>query len=269
MPIPDTLIAPTGYNRLKLCKHGYMLYNINDAYIGKSLDAYGEFTELELALLTQIVRPGDVVLDVGANIGTHTVPFAKWVGPEGLVVAIEPQRLAHQTLCANVALNSLTNVQALRAAVGAEPGALLVPPLSPEKVNNFGALTLGTFTRGEAVNQITLDSLALDQCRLIKMDIEGMERLALIGGQQTIARLRPFLYVENEREEESGPLLRVLDDLGYDLYWHVVPYFHRQNFFGNPENIWGQNLVGRNMIGVPKEVPQTMQGFERVEVPST
>ena len=55
-------------------------------------------------------RDGYISLDVGANIGCHTVPFAKLVGESGRVVAFEPQRLVFQNLCANLALNALTNV---------------------------------------------------------------------------------------------------------------------------------------------------------------
>jgi hypothetical protein len=66
------------YNQLKECRHGRMLYNINDKYVGRSLDVYGEFCEAELTLLKSFVRPSDIIIEVGANIGTHTVPFAQW-----------------------------------------------------------------------------------------------------------------------------------------------------------------------------------------------
>ena len=85
----------------KRCRHGLFAYNVNDSFIGRSLDLYGEWCEAELAILGQILRPGDTALDVGANIGTHAVFFANAVGPKGGVHAVEPQRNAHQLLCAN------------------------------------------------------------------------------------------------------------------------------------------------------------------------
>ena len=102
-------LLTVGFNRLKACRHGWMLYNVNDIYIGRSLDLYGEYSEGEIALFRQFLRPGDVVVEIGAHIGTHTVFFAKTVGPTGVVFAFEPQRVVHQTLCANIALNSLSN----------------------------------------------------------------------------------------------------------------------------------------------------------------
>ena len=71
------------YNHLKDCRHGRMLYNINDKYVGRSLDVYGEFCEAELTLLQPFVRPTDIIIEVGANIGTHTVPFAQWTSGGG------------------------------------------------------------------------------------------------------------------------------------------------------------------------------------------
>ena len=114
-------------NAVKVCRYGTMAYNINDRYLGRSLELYSEFSEGEVALFRQVVRPGDVVLDVGANIGAHTLFFARQVGPTGEVVTVEPQRVLFQTLCANLALNSVTNVWALPYAVGAVEGSLLIP----------------------------------------------------------------------------------------------------------------------------------------------
>src|SRR5579862_896137 len=99
------------FNRLKDCRHGRMLFNVNDQYVGRSLDLYGEYSEGEIDFFKQVVQPGDTVLEIGANIGSHTVFFAKAVGREGTVQAFEPQRLIFQTLCANIALNNLENVK--------------------------------------------------------------------------------------------------------------------------------------------------------------
>ena len=87
-----------------------MLYNEHDIYIGRSLDLYGEFSEGECDVFRQLIQPGWTVLELGANIGSHTVFLAKRVGPSGRVIAFEPQRIVFQTLCANIALNNLLNV---------------------------------------------------------------------------------------------------------------------------------------------------------------
>ena len=135
--------------------------------------SWGEFSEGEVDLFRQVLRPGALVVEAGANIGAHTVPIAKLIGPTGHVWAFEPQRIVHQTLCANIALNSLTNVTALWAAVGREAGQLLVPTIDYARDNNFGGLGLEGRTQGEPVSVLTIDSLRLPRLDLLKADVEG------------------------------------------------------------------------------------------------
>ena len=114
------------FNRLIKARNGFLLYNKNDMYIGKSIEKYGEFSQLEARVFEQICKDGDVVFEVGANIGTHTVTLAKLVG-EGFVIAFEPQRLVFQSLCANLAINSISNVYAYQEAISDENGSILIP----------------------------------------------------------------------------------------------------------------------------------------------
>jgi FkbM family methyltransferase len=235
-------------------------------YIGRSLDLYGEFSEGEVELFRQMAKPGNVVVEVGANIGAHTVFFGRHVGSRGRVLAFEPQRVVFQTLCANVALNSLTNVECYQQAVGDLPGSVLVPQLDYTQENNYGGLELGNFTQGDSVPVVTLDSLQLSRLNVLKIDVEGMEHSVLQGAQDTLARCRPILYVENDREDRSDQLIRLLDSLEYNLYWHTPPLFNPHNFAGNATNVFGQ-IISKNMIGVHRTVPQKLDGFPSVAVP--
>ena len=87
---------------VKPCKYGDMAYNANDTIIGRSLDTYGEYAEAELALASQILRPGSKIIDGGANIGIHSVFYSKLVGPEGEVYAFEPSHLNYFFLVTNI-----------------------------------------------------------------------------------------------------------------------------------------------------------------------
>ena len=254
------------FNHQKACRYGHMLYNVHDRYVGRSLDLYGEFSEGEVVLFRQLVKAGDIVVDVGANIGTHTVFFSQQVGPAGRVLAFEPQRIVFQTLCANLALNSVTNVWAYPDAVGAEQGELFVPVLDHRRENNFGGLSLGAHADGEPVPVVTLDSLRVARCDLIKIDVEGMERAVLTGAANHVTRFRPVLYVENDRAERSADLIRLIDELGYAMYWHCPPLFNPQNYFGNPVNVFG-DIVSANMVCVHRSAPIDVEGFRAVRVP--
>src|SRR5436305_1964678 len=81
--------------------------------------------------------------------GAHTIWFAQAVAPNGVVLAFEPQRLVYQTLCANIAVNSLKNVVCHQVAVGDEEGELTVPVLDPMSPGNFGGLEIQGHETGE------------------------------------------------------------------------------------------------------------------------
>lgn len=228
--------APTlpGFNKLVKGRYGYFLYNENDIYVGRAMRDYGEYSEFELNFLRQIVRAGDGVVEVGANIGSHTVPLAQLVGKAGRVVAIEAQRVVFQTLCANLALNSIVNVDALHAAAGAAPGVLAIPDIDYAREANFGGVSVNKFASGRKVPVVTLDdAIDIPRLKLIKIDVEGMEGEVLTGTRKLIEAHKPFLYVENDRVEQSPALIRQLMDYGYRLWWHMPPLFNPKNFLAN------------------------------------
>lgn len=241
---------------VKRCRHGLFMYNRNDQFIGRSLDLYGQWCEFEVQVVAHFLRPGDTAIDVGANIGTHTVAFAEFVGPSGLVHAFEPQRRNFHMLAGNVALNTLENVVCHHKAVGDADGEIVSPPLPrPDMSFNFGGVALAhAAAGGECVPQVRLDSLDLAACRLIKIDTEGMEPQVLDGALDLIARCRPLLYVENSEPGASKPLAQRLDALGYVARWSMFPYFDPNNFYANSVNIWQGVLPAANLICAPKEM---------------
>jgi FkbM family methyltransferase len=266
MPDPVTIhqILPPGcFNEIAICRHGPMLYNRHDQYVGASLRKYGEFSPGESEVFRALLAPGMTVVEVGANVGAHTVELSRLVGPGGAVHAFEPQRIVFQTLCANLALNGCANVFAHHAAVGAVPGEIAVPFLPPDQPANFGGLSLLGSTWGESVPLRTLDTLGLAACHMVKLDLEGMEIEALQGGAGLVRRFRPTLYVENDRQERAGALIELLLSWRYRLYWHNPPLFTPNNFAGDAENIFG-TLVSINMLAIPAERNITVQGLPEV-----
>jgi FkbM family methyltransferase len=254
------------FNVVKRCRDGLMAFNRNDMYIGRSLELYGEYSAGERKVFTDLIKPGMTVLDVGANIGVFTLPMARAVGAGGTVIAFEPQRISFQTLCANVALNSLINVDCRCNAVGRRPGTVTVPMLDPNATQNFGGLSLEGREQGLPVDVITIDGLKLGQCHFMKIDVEGMEEDVIRGGDRTIRSHRPLMYVENDRAAKSDALVRAIDRLGYRMFWHRAIMFNPDNFAGNRENVFGP-LVSLNMLCVPAERNPNVN-LSAVEVPA-
>lgn len=234
-----------------------MLYSLNDRYLGEALHHYGEYGELELEILLQALRPDDVVVEAGANIGTLTIPLARAV-PRGIIYAFEPQRLTFQILSANVALNGLTNVHTRHAALGKVAGKIAVPVLDPMVSQNFGGLSLLGSNQGEPVPVETIDGLDLKACRLIKADVQGMELDVIGGASETIKRCRPALYVENEQPNLATELVSLIQGFGYDTWEHFPRLYNPDNHFGVTEDLW-PGIVSVNMFCLPAEMKARVQ----------
>jgi FkbM family methyltransferase len=170
-------------------------------------------------------------------------------------------------LCANVALNELFNVRTYHCAVGREAGTVIVPPLDYTATLNFGGVSLRRSGVGEEVPVWKLDALPLQALRMLKVDVEGMELEVLEGARQTIRRFRPFLYVENDRKARSEDLIRLISDLGYDMWWHLPELYNPHNFAGREINIIA-GIVSVNMLCFPQETATKVTGLQRVAGPS-
>ncbi len=226
-----------------------MAYIKDDLYVGRSLGYYGEYSEEEINLFRQIVSPEMTVLDVGANIGAFTI----WFGQNCKAVhAFEPQRIIFQILCTNIILNGLSNVFAHHAGVAREGGERQVPLLDMGQPNNHGALSLVEGDDGEPTRMLAIDDMRLNSVGLIKVDVEGMEIDVLEGAKETIARCRPLLYVEVDRDRTKESVPGFLEQAGYVCHMHTPHLFNKDNFRGEESNIFG--IAGSfNMLAIPGE----------------
>ena len=245
--------------------------NANDSFVGKSVEIYGEWSHGEVEALAVLLRPDQNVVEVGANIGAHTVFLARDVCPAGTVYAFEPRRLVFQMLCANLAVNSLANVHAFQMALGRErqvlrEGAL---PLEGNGATNLGGHALGSLPgEAETIEVRPLDEMlaSLPRIALLKADVEGHEQAVLEGARQLIARDRPILYLENDRPAESPALIRAGMELDYLMWWHTVPLFRPQNLARTQANIFG-NVHSFNMLCLPRENGPRVNGLQPVTGP--
>lgn len=250
-------------------KHGLMLVNRNDYYMGQSLLVYGECSELEFMFLRTLAKNPGLVVEVGANMGIHTLPLGAALAQEGRTLyAFEPQPVIFQQLCANLALNGLTNVRAFPYACGSKNGALMFDIPDYTKFGNFGSTHLkeveGGGSKQEIVQCVRLDDLLAEgQVGLMKIDVEGLELEVLKGCEGLLARCHPFLYVENDRLEQSPELIQWLFDHEYRLWWHIPPLYNPQNYRGVAENRYG-TVHSLNMLGIHKSVQVRLDGMIEV-----
>jgi FkbM family methyltransferase len=248
---------------MKECKHGTFILNAYDMDISEHMRLYGEWAESELELFTQIIKEGDIVLDVGANIGAFTVPLAKKVGSRGRVHAFEPQALINQRLNANLVINGLENVHVYHAAVGNHAGKISVPQLNYSVDSNFGGLSLAAPIAGQtnewsySVTLLTLDSINFynpytgkDCPTFIKMDVEMMEKSVLEGAVNLLQRCKPMIHAENNHENTTAALVEQLYSMDYVPFWDIKANYNPK-FQGIVPDITN-GYHNMNMLCIPR-----------------
>ncbi|MFM9105683.1 MAG: FkbM family methyltransferase [Chloroflexota bacterium] len=166
----------------------------DDREIGMWLRDRGTWGEGESRFMRDLVRPGMMVLDVGANLGYCSVLLSQLVGAGGSVLAIEAEPGNASLLRANLALNGAGNVEALAVAAHRERTTVSMALFDPGNLGGFQF----THGAGVAVPAWPLDDL-LDPdvpVGFIKVDVEGADHLAVAGLSRTIRRWRPAVLVE-------------------------------------------------------------------------
>jgi FkbM family methyltransferase len=161
---------------------------------------------------------GVVALDGGANIGVHTIEWAKMMTGWGQVAAVEAQERVFYALAGNITLNNCFNACAIHAALSDQNGLIEMPIPDYTVPGSLGGLELDKIDWTSHIGQkiverapvraLTIDSLKLERLDLLKLDIEGMEMKALAGAEKTVEAYKPLLHIEHIKtgEDENAGL---------------------------------------------------------------
>lgn len=211
------------YNVIATTDIGTFIVNRHDTGVGKQLLDNGIYEQGELALLRKVVlalreqRGSLTFLDVGANIGIHSVHLAPLLGPHGRVHAFEAQRIVFNMLAGNVALSSNENIYCHHCAVGRSVGEIDIPQFDYASPLAVGSIEFGEHqdefigqarrhdpARQERVRMVAIDDFRFHHADLIKIDVEGMELDALEGSRTLIERSFPVLFVEFLKSDRAA-----------------------------------------------------------------
>ena len=232
---------------LAATEHGTMIVNRfdyhhadNRAYgVGFQLLSSAVYEPFETAHAVRLLAArrahfgdGVVAIDCGANVGVHTLEWARSMTGWGSVIAIEAQERIFYALAGTIALNNCFNARAIFAAVAATDGTMRVPTPDYLEPGSFGSLELRQSDHNEFIGQtidysgeklteirmLAIDSLGLARLDLIKIDVEGMEIEALEGARQIITRCLPIILVEHLKVGREA-LVAALTQHGYRLYY--------------------------------------------------
>jgi len=188
---------------------------------GRRLYGYG-FCEPAASAMQSLLRPGDVVIDGGANIGLYTVLAAACVGRHGQVIACEPSPATMTLLRANVKHNRFDWVEVREVALAEARGRLTMHTFEPGSGYSSFAPALTLDGDRIDVEVTTLDDLAATLDRsvsLVKLDVEGAELRALHGASELLRVARPDFLIELEPQHlaRQGSSVAELQDLFEDV----------------------------------------------------
>lgn len=249
------------------CRWGKQLIYDTDMWFWRLLTEYGDYNRGEEMLFRSTISEGATVIEAGAHAGCHTMTLSEIVGKHGTVMAFEPQPPIYWQLCGTIAINDVKNVIPMHAALGEGNGTIGVPAFDYSVDQNFGGMSLRDVPPNVPCANIpllTIDALRLPRLDFIKIDVEGFETAVLRGGRETIARHRPYLYVEIDREDQRAETVQTMLDMGYKVFEHHPHLYSPDNFKGNPNNFC-PNVVSMMAFGVPDErefvtdLPRIMQ----------
>lgn len=194
------------YSTSVITNYGVISYNVNEDGIGGVLQT-GILWDQDIIenKLSKYIKMSKTILDIGAHIGCHTIAYTK-INPNCFIHSFEMQSEMFYYLDKNIRENNISNVKIYNNAVGNKIGEFEteiklrdggyykpVKYFTNDKFN-FGGLGLGI--GGSKVNMITIDSLNLESCDFIKIDVEGFEYGVILGALETIKKFKPIIFYE-------------------------------------------------------------------------
>ena len=235
-----------------------MIVNRNDFHrtkngtygVGMQILTNSSYDQMEVNLATRLIekrrqhyKDGVIALDCGANIGVHTIEWAKNMTEWGEVFSFEPQEKIYYALSGNIAINNCFNVTAKNVALGSVIGKIEIPRPNYHKPSSFGSLELKKKKNNEFIGQeidyqntkkidmLSIDSLKLKRIDFIKIDVEGMEEEVLKGSTTSIYRFFPIFLIEHIKSDINS-LKNFLEKKNYEIF-----------------------VVGMNILAIHKEDP--------------
>jgi len=228
-------------------RYGDMFYFAEDPTIGRSLELYGEYCHNEVEIVKQLANPNGVLVDVGANIGTHTIGLAPHVAR---VLCFEPDPEIHKLLVQNIAISKHKNITAVPLALS---------DMQSQVGTQFDYGKTMTTSTGN-IHATPLDMIdGLPSIDFIKIDVEGSELKVLNGMRQTIATSKPNMLIEMQDVTTYADTFELLQGFDYYIYWFTVATYNISNHKQNKEDVFGPQHGVINWICSREKLNTTLQ----------
>jgi FkbM family methyltransferase len=212
--------------------------NYKNDLIFKSLEYYGEWAQEEINVLSNFIRQKEIVIDVGAFIGTHSRAFSSMVGENGRVISFEPNQIVLPFLKKNADWSKFKNITVYPFALGkSEEKCFLIL-----ENDNMGGSTIKRNCLNKQ-NSISIEIKSLDKLNIkhvdfLKADVEGMELEILNGANSIINDNKPNIFVESNSLDASAGIVFWAKENNYNMYGILSNAFNAKNYKHNIINIF-------------------------------
>lgn len=231
------VMASTNHGTMIVNRHDYKPVEGGAVGVGHQLLSFSSFDQNEVDTVLQLLNSrrqhfgdGVMAIDCGANIGVHTIEWARFMHGWGEVLAFEAQERIYYALAGNISINNCFNARAFWAAVGHQNGSIQVPKPDYLIPASYGSLELIPSEHNEFIGQnidyqhntmptqmIAIDDLGMRRLDFIKIDVEGMELAVLSGAKRSIAEHKPMMLIEKIKTNEQE-LSAFLTSLAYTVF---------------------------------------------------
>ena len=209
--------------------------------LGLSSLLYGTFEKGELEFATRYLRPGNIVMDIGANIGLFSVVMGRAVGHDGEVIAFDPVPKNVVRLMSNLVENDISAESVYEIALGA-----VNKKIDLQMSNDSAYASIHTVEHGFGNGRVLqVDSRKLDDVwqekgspmiSFVKIDVEGAEIDVITGGVEMITQCHPTLLIEANTRRHLDQLKVTLQPFGYH-YIHPDTFLGHNHLFICPKHI--------------------------------
>ena len=249
---PNEMISRDAAKKLALrLLPNFALAQLKKVHYANVLRRASGTDEPDLTVVRYLVQPGQIVVDIGANIGIYTKFLSQCVGPSGKVISVEPIPLTFDILRSNVRKLRLRNVQLENFAISDIEGPVTMHvPTYRTGGENFYEARIGTAKiegsrRSFEVSAITLDALLSEALvvHFVKCDVEGHELNCIRGAMRTLERSRPawLIEVSGDMDNEScsaHQMHSILAGYGYAPFWVHGDKLEPQRYNAKPVNFF-------------------------------
>ena len=227
--------------KLVKTKYGY-IYVYNNDTIGRTFLSNKYYEDKIISIILSKIDKNKNIIDVGANIGSHTLRYSRFIGNNGKIYSFEPQKKVYDCLLKTINKNNLKNVVHYNNAVGNTntKGSLQNIDYNSRKLINIGGISLGLGVETTEIK--TIDSYNFKNIGFIKIDVEGAEKLVVLGAKKTIEKYRPIIFYEKFTKDITKDMIKICNLNEKDVNFNIKNYLLNDLKYTNYEKV-GHNYI--------------------------